>query len=53
MAGFAVPATAGAAAYALGALTGVLFALLPIAGAGEGALLALGQSYLLRREIPG
>lgn len=51
LAGFSVPATIGAVAYALDAPSAVLFLSLVVAGAGEGALLALAQAHVLRGEI--
>ena len=53
LAGFSVPVTVGAVAYAFDARPAVLFAALVLAGVGEGSLLALAQAHVLRRELTG
>jgi hypothetical protein len=53
LAGFSVPATVGAVAYASDAPSALLFLALVVAGAGEGALLAFAQAHVLRRELAG
>jgi hypothetical protein len=51
--GFAVPAAVGTLAYGLGVSAATTVLLAVAAGAGEGAILGLAQSRVLRREIGG
>ncbi len=51
--GFAVPALTGLAAWRLGVPSLVLFALIVVAGAGEGAVLGFGQGSVLQGQLPG
>lgn len=51
--GFAIPGVVGAIAYANGASPWLMYVALVAAGAGEGAVLGLGQSYVLSGELTG
>lgn len=52
LAGFTIPSLVGAIAWTLDARSGLLYALLVLAGAGEGAVLGTAQWLVLRDPLP-